>query len=319
MGYIDKRLLLGRLLSFRAELPLQVPLQKSAADYIYGGAGGQVQAIPYFDINKTNCVGYGVFSYLGGTNSFCLLNNLNVNQLGISKFPVVGKYLGGAGYPMANMNVIIDNQIVSPDLLLLVPAEILRNIPKGYKIDFYTEILSWDPIVTDPSGILFEDKVRQFNLIFHGAMIDWFSDKYKEFNFSMGGVSENLNLGIFNFDGISKIDQMGSNSLNLQPVNPHNGHFSPDNARFTVQHDRNLITGWSVASSDQKQRAMITYHVLINQAAYPDLLASIDRTTKNALTLEDLIAGLKSTIKIDGVDGEAWRKALFFLGELYSF
>lgn len=333
INYAEKRLLLSNLLSFvfdpvttissltsnLSSSPVVSSIPASNATLAHGGAGSEEENLSSaFNILKTNCVQGGTISYLGGYHSFCLVSNLFCNRVTLSSYPIVGKYLGDTGYPMASMNVVIDNNMVDSALLNHVPANILNVIPGGYHTDFYTEILNWNPVETDPVGTIFSGKNQQFNLVLHGTMMDWFADKYSSFNFATQSISENLNLGIFNFDGISKVDQLGNSRLVSQSVNPHNDHLSPDNARFTVQHGRNLITWWSVATSDVKRRAIITYHVLINQEAYPDLVANIERVTKESSQLPDLIAGLSSIPSVGGMDGEIWSQALEYLRKLYA-
>lgn len=332
----SKQLELSSLLAFNPTLasrsftlPAEVSFPTTTATYVvaHGGAGGEVfepvvSAEPsWVNSISTGCIETGGFP--GGLpfvgTRFCLLDKLYLNEVFLSNYPVVGKYLSGAGYPMASMSVVIKNNLIGDQLLNLVPDNILALIPAGYQTDFYTEILKWDPSFTyNPNGIDFSAKDNMLNLVFHGTMMDWFASEYNNFNFYTGSASKNLDIGVFNTNGIGSTFKMGYNGLELINVHAHDASYSPDNAILIVQRDRNIISWWSVAKSDVLKRAIITYHVLINQQRYPDFVANLDSISSGSVYLADLMTGLNGLPNVGGADGAAWQQAMEFLSRLYS-
>lgn len=273
------------------------------------GAGGGLYDFDYHDMSFGRTL-----DNLGSDRPF--------NRVNLQDNPMIGKYFGGAGYAMATMNVAIKNNLISPDLLRSIPQNI-RDLTADCVVDFYTEILTWNQYtgsLLDGNPMGFNAKNREFNLTFHGTMMSWFADKYPDYNFKTQSINENLLIGIFDFNGISHVLALGDNRLESQPVNPHDGHFSPDNTKFVVAPDRNLVTFWSVAKSDEKRRAIVTYHILINGDLYQDQAGAIEQACRPTNNLNQFMSQIRQVADFHpfpGADGEAWRVGVDFLARLY--
>jgi hypothetical protein len=332
----DYRNLIGQLLrdkldrAYHALIKLGVDLRfeaKAPVDWSnyedsYGSAAGKADepAVTAGVSSLANDDHWGAGLKLSEINN----NHGPFNKVNLHDYPMVGKYFGDRGYPMATVSLVIKNNLVSSKCLDLMPDNIKLQV-NDCEIDFYTEILAWKnefEYLLDRTLVPFDANDRYFNLVFHGTMLSWFANKYKDYDFKTQAISENLLMGIFNFDGIPAVLGMGNNQLELQSVNPHDNHFSPDNAKFKVSDDRNLVTFWSVAKSTDQNRAVVTYHVLVNSGVYENQTEIIAEACSHTNTLRQFMEMIKQVEAFGGFfsaqDHVAWQAALRQLQELYG-
>lgn len=185
----------------------------------------------------------------------------------------------------------------------------LAAIPDS-EIKLYVEIdEQWD----------WEKKARRVNLLFHGAMIDWYKGEVPAaFDFN-GVFAKDLPMGVFDLSGASPVD-LAVDRLSPLNVNAHNQLYSPDNAGLVASAGRQVVTFWSVAKSDEKKRAVVTFHILFNHDLLNNFANQVLNISYQAATLGDLLRGLKNLIALvpAGADRDAWSNGVRVLEWLYG-
>ena len=243
------------------------------------------------------------------------------------EYPDLNKYNQGAN---ATDQIILENNYAL--FFNYVPENVRACIAdiNGH-IGFYVKI---------SSGFRFYDKGRRYNLIFHGAMADWYDDEMRRigFNFETGAFERDLPMGVFNFNGIeAEGGDIAKNRLAPLNVNAHNDLYSPDNAGFIITTDRHVVTFWSVAKSVDKQRAVITFHILFDQdlpndfnprfiqkvvdkyAGYAGEIPGYAPKVRGCMTLDELLKHLDDLSQyLSGADKLAWEDAIVFLCKMYG-
>ncbi len=96
-----------------------------------------------------------------------------------------------------------------------------------------------------------------------------YNTTYHQFAQWITGLKEpsvNLLLGMFSPNGVASASSGGIPSGSLQSTNMqvHGGHWSPDNAKITMQRGRSFTSFWSCALSPDKNTILITYHLFAN-------------------------------------------------------
>jgi hypothetical protein len=155
---------------------------------------------------------------------------------------------------------------LSDSMLKNAPQIILDQI-KGRNVFFYINIVG---IKAFDIGVSSEDLYshKDFNIVFHGFLA---LDK------GPGDFKQNVKMGIFEPDGIAQAtsSSISFGSLAEADVHYHAPCFSPNNARFKVESNREISTFWSVALSPISNNAAVTYHLLINNVKLEDELTKI--------------------------------------------
>lgn len=255
-----------------------------------------------------------------------------INRVGRSECPDLNKY--NQGY-FAIPLVVFDNDYhLFKDFIPSGIKSALTGI-SDENISFYVEI---------SSGSGFYDKGRRYNLIFHGALADWYDADMTAagFNFETGGFERNLPMGIFDFnprglpaepfelsgiqpgtEGFVRVGEaIAKNGLSPQNVSAHNGLYSPDNAGFIMRDGRHIIVFWSVARSDDKRRAVVTLHILFDWQLpnnFKDRVFALSQNKAGVRSVGQLLNELQglSRFLAAGPDHTAWDESLNYLKQMY--
>ena len=229
------------------------------------------------------------------------------NGVGLREAPHLNKYNEGN----FSVNLITLESLYAsfkskvPDKIQTVLSDISES---GIKL--YIEI---------DSELGWNDKGRRMNLIFHGTMIDWYKgEKSGDFDFNSVFVKD-LPMGIFDLNGIKSVD-LAVDSLKALNVNAHNQLYSPDNAGFVISPGRQIVTFWSVAKDIDKQRAVVTFHILFDWELQNGFKGAVLDLSRHSPTLGDLLTGLGGLNNLIGNsdDKDAWVAAISYLQRLYS-
>lgn len=229
------------------------------------------------------------------------------------EYPDLNKYNEGLA---ATVFIVLQNnyQLFREFVPQLIKDNLTDIAPD--RINFYVEV---------SAGAGFYDKGRRYNLIFHGAMADWYAAEMVAagFNFAANGFAVNLPMGIFDFNGIDSAGgDIAKNGLSAQNVNAHNHLYSPDNAGFIIEAGRRIVTFWSVAKSPEKNHAVVTYHILFDfdlPLNFKDRVLGLSRngTVDTVGKLLDALNGLSGLLNA-GLDHAAWVQAIDFLHRMYG-
>ena len=154
-------------------------------------------------------------------------------------------------------------------LLSAQKVDSCQNLINRKNIDFYV-------IIAKPT---YFEEFPHYNMVFHPVASQWLS-KYGDFN-------TKINMGLFDlFGGISTID-IALDKFSQQSVNPHGGHFSPDNAKFKLEKDP-FATFWACAYHENNI-IVIFYTIATNY----DSGSLIESYIAGSFSIEELINRLK--------------------------
>lgn len=208
--------------------------------------------------------------------SHCIFEVLDV-------VPTFGVY--GPGYPFRNRLSLIE---MDPKMLDKAPAKITKSlndnrIPSS-TIYFFTMIAGYK-----------EFAGNTLNMIFHPLL-------GRNRNWKGGNFNENVLMGLFDINGIQPQD-LSVDSLSEISVHYHDRHFSPNNARFTVNTGRNLATFWTVGIPKNPKFIAVTYHLLVNKK---DLSDRLEAAFANANHFDEVFDALKQQkTSLDAQDTQA--------------
>ena len=90
--------------------------------------------------------------------------------------------------------------------------------------------------------------------------------KKKTGNWSAGFNIE-IPIGLFCGNGVTQQDIVFDSFSDLQ-VYYHDGHYSPDNARFSIKGDRNIATFWMVGIEPGSKQALVSYNLFMNSTEH---------------------------------------------------
>jgi len=291
------------------------------------GKDGVEESKGHDGLNGFNVIDYGDTvrhpnNFIPAKNNFYAAIGLDWDSSKLSRpknivekfeYPDLNKY--NQGYPAMPM-IVLENNYSLFDVFVsqIIKDNLLDISPEN--IDFYVEI---------SSGFGFYDKERRYNMIFHGAMADWYAADMAAagFNFATGSFSKNLPMGIFVFNGIEHhAGDIAKNELRPKDVHVHNDLYSPDNAGFIIESGRHMVTFWSVAKSNEKNRAVVTFHILFDwdlQNKFKDRVLRISRDELNVIDLRQLLNELNGLSSLLGGDDQiAWQAAMQFLFRMYG-
>jgi len=280
-----------------------------------------------------------------------------LNAVNMKSYPLIGKYFNDSvkyhtslsdnadgsmvyyevdNYVLADPKIIIENDYIAA--LAHIPANIRTALDSKHispeRVEFYTQLAFWYggvvPFSAAPANQAGMD--NGFNLLFHGALADWYLAL--TWDFATQNVAKSLPMGLFNSNGIIAGGDLPIDRLISLPVNPHQYAYSPPNATFKVAPARNIVSFWSVAVSADRddplggKRAIVTYHLLINQAPYEEpeeenFLQNITDAcyadTPNTLLGQLKAIDLDLISSVEGnPDRVAWRASLDFMASLYE-
>ena len=283
-----------------------LPLVPNSTDFSDTGRGSKA-----LDVNNTDIRYFGtsVGKPLAGSAV-----QRPTNKVEKCAYPYLNKYNEGLG--AINMLVLDNNYMLFKSFVPSIIQSKLGGIPDE-NVSFYVEI---------SGGAGFYDKGRRYNMIFHGTMADWYDAEMTAagFVFSEHGFARDLPMGIFQFNGIELGGgDIAKNDLSFMNVNAHNNLYSPDNAGFIIEDGRHIVTFWSVAKSDEKRRAVITFHVLFDWDLpndFKDHLLEDISVNPSTTTLGAVLDGLRylSHYLEVGPDRAAWDSAISFLRSMYG-
>lgn len=146
----------------------------------------------------------------------------------------------------------------------------------GDRAQFFT---LYHGTVIDPTA---DDPHHNYNLVYHPWVASWSGAEYS---------NPLVSMGIFDTDGVGAatqgssiaINRLNGESVNTHPAEPGVAAMSPDNARFHIDNGREIATFTSVAMSPDRQRIIITRHILANSARAENFItqAIINTRTNN--------------------------------------
>lgn len=179
--------------------------------------------------------------------------SLQLSVSGTPREPIIGFYDTG-GYKIRMPLMVVEGAV---DLLKHASSDLYAQVSdiSADKVKFYINI--WGPFFGEnlPAS-------NPNNVVFHEIVAQW-TGLHEPFSVTING-------GLFEPNGVinaGKYAPGNGGSIpfdSLQPIeiNPHDGRWSPNNARFKLIDGRNIVSFWLVGKHDK--HAVVTLNLIIN-------------------------------------------------------
>lgn len=219
--------------------------------------------------------------------------------------PAIGIY--GTPYDFRTRIALIEmNSAIVGKLLPEVLGQKLREIMGDYRADQIKSYVMISGKAQKTSNI--------YNMVFHPVVSVW-QQPQRHFNLR-------TTMGLFDPNGIGAAtgpESIGINSFTTPHVNVHASQLpdiddaSPNNAQFAIYQNRAISTFWSAAVSSERKRAVVTFHILVNDS---NLEVGIQKQIKRSQNLGQLLQNLSSIPLANQADQQAFKNALAKIREM---
>lgn len=200
--------------------------------------------------------------------------------------------------------IMVDNDLkylyknIPDDLLNAISSQLGINGSRQEKIDTLKQRavsgslkIIFNTNVTGPRN----DTSNRHNVAYHNVTTEHFNQPWNS--------GANYLMGIFSPNGITQIPgdinnpdgPIAFNAFTNKSVNPHDdNHYSPNNAYFEIQPNKELVSFWTAIFSQDKKELLITFNIMLENE---DIYNQVSEIANYSFNLNRLLEDLPEIIQ----------------------